>query len=342
MATLKTPASSPNTSTIPSVPNLRPDPLVHSRIVNGFIPEYPGYGHLPGTPTESAVYTAARQAYNYLTKELDIDPMNIVVYGRSLGSAPAIHIASGGGMRGPPQIRGLVLQSPILSVYRAGHPNLSTLLIGDMFVNIDKIGLVQTPTLIIHGVDDDLVPFEHGRQLYEKSTWAVPPLFIKGAGHNNLESHYGEILNRTVREFVVEGALALYEKKNFEAMEEHASSKLVKMRGKGVKGNKNIEADLDEVNNQQDAHLQVELIVSGSRSAHKTTRSFWSGMFACTGSRQKRVDFQIPKEESEEETSPSNKSDKKPKKVKNGKCYRKWTPRNPEEPKGVISEVLLV
>mmetsp|Transcript_5533 Transcript_5533/g.10167 ORF Transcript_5533/g.10167 Transcript_5533/m.10167 type:complete len:185 (-) Transcript_5533:185-739(-) len=62
--------------------------------VNAFIPEFPGYGILPGPASESGVFQAADSAYSYLTETLGIDSMNIVIYGRSLGTSPAIHLAS--------------------------------------------------------------------------------------------------------------------------------------------------------------------------------------------------------------------------------------------------------
>ena len=51
------------------------------------------------------------------------------------------------------------------------------------YATLDKIGRIRCPKLIVHSKADEIIPFEHGRKVYEK---AVPPkefLEIKG-GHN--------------------------------------------------------------------------------------------------------------------------------------------------------------
>jgi fermentation-respiration switch protein FrsA (DUF1100 family) len=59
------------------------------------------------------------------------------------------------------------------------------LLPGDRFRNIDKIGRVRCPVLVMHGSADEIVPLSHGQAL-----WAAAPepkrfLWAEGAGHND-------------------------------------------------------------------------------------------------------------------------------------------------------------
>ena len=55
--------------------------------------------------------------------------------------------------------------------------------------NIDKIGDVRCPVFVLHGSEDEVVPFWHGQQLYlaTHKEWRYEPFWVKGAGHNNIE-----------------------------------------------------------------------------------------------------------------------------------------------------------
>ena len=76
--------------------------------------------------------------------------------GRCLGTGPSTDLAS----RNP--VRGLILQSPIMSAIRVVMKSWTTLPF-DIFANCDKIHKVNSPVFIMHGKLDNVVPFEHGR-----------------------------------------------------------------------------------------------------------------------------------------------------------------------------------
>ena len=78
-------------------------------------------------------------------------------FGTSLGSGPSTYICS----RKDSNFRGLILQSPFLSVVRIKVP-VQNKLFFDMFPNIDRIEMVESPVFVIHGKEDELVPVEHG------------------------------------------------------------------------------------------------------------------------------------------------------------------------------------
>jgi len=61
----------------------------------------------------------------------------------------------------------------------------------DAFPSIEKIPRVQCPTLVIHGTDDDVIDFSHGVTIYEQCPSSVEPLWVAGAGHNDVELHAG-------------------------------------------------------------------------------------------------------------------------------------------------------
>ena len=86
------------------------------------------------------------------------------------------------------RLGGLVLQSPLLSVYRVAF-NFRFTLPGDMFPNVDRMANVACPVLIIHGTRDEIVPFWNGETLFLETPlcWRARPMWIDGAGHNNIE-----------------------------------------------------------------------------------------------------------------------------------------------------------
>mmetsp|Transcript_65212 Transcript_65212/g.103319 ORF Transcript_65212/g.103319 Transcript_65212/m.103319 type:complete len:269 (+) Transcript_65212:27-833(+) len=152
-----------------------------------FAVEIPGYSISEAEgPSEELMYEAVDAAYDYLVRDLQVPPSQIVPYGRSLGSAPAVHVASQ-----HPEIRGLVLVSPLKS---GGHafagPTISWFgYYIDPFKNYEKIERVQAQTCIIHGTADSVVPCSNGRGLYEQMQQrglAFEPLWIEGRGHNDM------------------------------------------------------------------------------------------------------------------------------------------------------------
>merc|ERR1712183_1119392 len=111
--------------------------------------------------------------------------------GRSIGTGPTIDLA----MRHP-EIRGVVLQSPLESCGRAvfgstlGAKNAATAAwLGyriDLFKNYEKIDKITCPVLVMHGTADDIVPFDNGLAIHNACKNAVEPLWLQDYGHNNM------------------------------------------------------------------------------------------------------------------------------------------------------------
>jgi fermentation-respiration switch protein FrsA (DUF1100 family) len=160
-------------------------------------------------PSENMIYRNIEAAYRYLTRVRKIPPHRIILYGRSLGSGPACYLAAKTSLSGQP-VGGLVLHSPFLSVYKvvADLNGLDLGMVGDLFHNEKRARNVRCPTLIIHGRDDEIVPFWHAPRLLA----AIPPEFraapyyVGGMGHNHIESRCREQYVRVVSNFLGMGA----------------------------------------------------------------------------------------------------------------------------------------
>lgn len=148
---------------------------------------YTGYAGSEGKPSEQDVYSDIDALWEYLTMIRRIHPNQIIFYSRSVGSGPTLYLSEKlCKARTPPA--GVILQSPILSVFRIAFDFRITLP-GDIFPNVDRIPSIECPVFIMHGTHDEVVPFWHGQELFiaTQIRWRYKPFWIAGAGHNNIE-----------------------------------------------------------------------------------------------------------------------------------------------------------
>lgn len=155
--------------------------------------DYEGYGTSQGVPSEKRVYLDEQAAYDFLVKEKGVPPGRIIVFGRSVGSGPAVHLAA----REP--VGGLVIQSGFISAFRV----LTKIPIVpfDKFHNLDKLRNVKCPVLVMHGTKDGVIPFSHGERLYAAAPGKKMSLWVEGAGHNDFEYVAGEKYMQAVQDF---------------------------------------------------------------------------------------------------------------------------------------------
>lgn len=149
-----------------------------------FVYDYAGYGIATSKATEANCYSDIRAAYTYLVSERRISPKRILLFGRSLGSGPTIDLAATLGA----QLGGVVLIGGLTSCVRIVFQSVPSTLKFDMFANIDKIHRISVPVFCVHGMVDHVVPFEHGVELSQRAKYPLEPLWVRDAGHNNLES----------------------------------------------------------------------------------------------------------------------------------------------------------
>jgi fermentation-respiration switch protein FrsA (DUF1100 family) len=155
--------------------------------------DYQGYGTSQGKPTEKTAYEDERAAYEYLTHELKTLPHHIIIFGRSVGSGPAVHLAA----RQP--AAALILQSPFVSAFRV--VTRAPLLPFDKFPNYKEIARVRCPVLIIHGANDSVIPLWHGQKLFDAANQPKQFVVIPRADHNDLDFVAGPSYSRTIQSF---------------------------------------------------------------------------------------------------------------------------------------------
>jgi len=120
---------------------------------------------------------------DFLIHEIKIPAKNIFLFGRSVGTGPAVHLAS------QYEVGCLILVSAYTSMKKLIGDHFGKVakwLFAERFENLMKIDRVKCPTLFIHGNTDELIPVSHSIDLKQKIHEEIySELFIsKNMTHN--------------------------------------------------------------------------------------------------------------------------------------------------------------
>jgi len=144
--------------------------------------DYRGYGRSEGKVSEQGTYRDGEAAWRYLREKRGIPAAEIVLFGRSLGAAIAAYVAS----RHRPGA--LILESGFISVpdmAAALYPWLPARRLARIkYPTGEYLRTASCPVLIVHGRDDEIIPFEQGRKLFELAGEPKHFLELRG-GHND-------------------------------------------------------------------------------------------------------------------------------------------------------------
>jgi len=170
--------------------------------------DYSGYGLSGGQCSEKACFADIQRVYEFLTLEQKIASNKIIVFGRSLGSGPTIHLASE-----HPGLAGMILQSPLRTAIKTQMPDWVGTVFKkiDIFTNEEKAHKIKHfPVFVIHGTTDNVVPYSHGQHLYgtlKKSNEEpdrVELYSVDGCGHNDIEYRKGREFKKRLKRFIRE------------------------------------------------------------------------------------------------------------------------------------------
>lgn len=140
--------------------------------------EYPGYGRSEGSPSQRRIAEAFDLAYDRLAARPEVDRGRIVFLGRSLGGGAVCDLV----LRRP--AAALVLLSSFTGVRAFAARYLAPpVLIRDPFDNLAALARYPGPVLVVHGRQDEIVPFAHALRL--KAAAAKAELVAYEAGHND-------------------------------------------------------------------------------------------------------------------------------------------------------------
>ncbi len=147
--------------------------------------EYPGYGRSEGNPSQESIAETFVTAYDALVVRREVDPSRIVLFGRSLGGGAICRLAA---LR---PSAALILMSTFISTQSMAKKYLFPgLLIRDPFENISVVHSYSGPVLVIHGKQDEIVPYAHGLALSRAARHGK--MLTYDCGHNDCPPNWDD------------------------------------------------------------------------------------------------------------------------------------------------------
>lgn len=170
--------------------------------------DYRGYGLSEGKPTENGLYADVDAALKWL-KNKGLTDSRLVMYGFSMGSAPATRLSAGGYSMKPCK---LLLEAPFASAEIMVQDGSGLSMPGAFFTdlkinNAEWIKSIQQPFLWIHGESDDFLNIDsHGLVVYNNYSGTYKEAHrITGAGHSSVPQTVGfYVYLQIVGEFIAQ------------------------------------------------------------------------------------------------------------------------------------------
>jgi len=130
-----------------------------------FVPDYSGFGLSEGKATKKNVLTDALSSLDYLKSRKDVKNTKLIIYGQSLGG----HVSAVVAEQRQNDIDGLVLEGAFSSHKDiAAHviPVLGRLFVKQGYSATRSIKKFHKPVLVIHSTEDETIPFNMGKKLF--------------------------------------------------------------------------------------------------------------------------------------------------------------------------------
>jgi len=148
---------------------------------------YRGYGLSEGKPGEITLFSDALYIYDHITSELNIQPENIVLFGRSLGSGVAVYVAS------KRKVSRLILVTPFDSIRNIAQKQFRIIPVGFILRHpFDSMLYAKDMTssaLIIMGGRDNIIPNENSMNLVNSWKGDCQSVLIEKADHNDIHTY---------------------------------------------------------------------------------------------------------------------------------------------------------
>ena len=150
--------------------------------LNVFIFDYRGYGKSTGSPSEEGTYQDGIAAWEYLKEVKGSTAETTIVFGRSLGGPIASWLALNR------QPAGLIIESTFTSLPELGaeiYPLIPVRLLSRIqYPTKEYVSQIEVPILIGHSMKDSMIPFHHGRNLYNAAR--EPRYWLEMMGDHNV------------------------------------------------------------------------------------------------------------------------------------------------------------
>eukprot|EP00930_Biecheleria_cincta_P051093 TRINITY_DN3625_c0_g2_i1.p1 TRINITY_DN3625_c0_g2~~TRINITY_DN3625_c0_g2_i1.p1 ORF type:complete len:887 (-),score=135.70 TRINITY_DN3625_c0_g2_i1:116-2776(-) len=151
--------------------------------------EFPGYGLHMGTASMRSIDECASAVVNYIVNDLKINLSQVVWYGRSIGSGPALRAVHRITKEHKQQPGGVVLQCGFANFPEvAGHlfGRVAKRLVSRLWPNEAMMKELHCPVLLIHGRNDTMIPIQQSEKLWNAvSMKELSHFHTCDCGHND-------------------------------------------------------------------------------------------------------------------------------------------------------------
>jgi fermentation-respiration switch protein FrsA (DUF1100 family) len=147
--------------------------------------EYRGYGGSEGSPSEAGLFADAEAAYAFAAGRYR--PDQLVLWGESLGTGLAVYLAA------EKPVGRVILEAPFTSTAAVAARRYwfmpVRLLMKDQFRSDERIASVTAPVLILHGLNDRVVPYAMGEQMFDLTKGNKHIVRFLDGGHEDLDQY---------------------------------------------------------------------------------------------------------------------------------------------------------
>ena len=189
------------------------DTLCQKLHMNVIIVEYPGYSIYQSEPSTDKILENTTIIYDFIKNIFQLNDKNIFIFGRSIGTSPAIYLAS----KRKPNALFTVSAFTCIKAVASNLVGFLKVLVKDRLQSIDYIKNVTCPILLIHGQDDPLIPFTETILLKDNCDCPFKVYLPESMTHNDFDID-GDII-MPISKFIEQNCNVDKTKNNFDENE---------------------------------------------------------------------------------------------------------------------------
>ncbi len=170
-----------------------------------FMYDYQGYGLSQGSPSIDGICTDGLAAYDFVVNQEAVKPADLICFGESLGTGVACYVAENR------PCAGIILQSPFSSLLAIARSRIFWLWLYPrwmypkiMLDNLSYLKGAHPPLLLVHGVNDEIVPVSNSEELNKLASEPKTLVLLPNAGHNDIYGVDSEQYVAAMKKFVAD------------------------------------------------------------------------------------------------------------------------------------------
>jgi len=155
--------------------------ILHELNLSVLIVDYRGYGGSTGRPSEKGLFRDGKAMWEYASQELNYSPEQILLYGESLGGAVAFHVGA------EKEVGGVIVEGTFSSAREVARDLIFFIprfMVSDIYNSRTRAPQLDAPLLILHSREDEIIPYQHGKKLYEAAEEPKKLVPLQGS-HNH-------------------------------------------------------------------------------------------------------------------------------------------------------------